>query len=185
MNYISKSLSLILLMVLSPIFFIVSAVILIFDGRPIFFKQKRVGINNIIFQIYKFRTMKKDTKEIASHLLRDKDINYTLSGKILRRFSIDELPQLINILKGEMVFIGPRPALYNQYDLIKKRTDLNIHKLLPGVTGWAQINGRDKIGIDEKVLKDHYYLINKSLFMNLKIIFFTIMKVIKTSDIKN
>ena len=127
--------------------------------------------------------MKKDTPDIATHLVKDSTSLYTSIGPFLRMFSFDELPQLINILKGDMIFIGPRPALYNQDDLIALRTQAGVHTLIPGVTGWAQVNGRDELSIPEKVKMDEYYLKNKSLWLNIKILFMTVVKVFKTEGV--
>ena len=177
--------SLILLICLSPILLIVAIAIIIDDGLPIFFKQKRVGQNNVHFWIYKFRTMKKDGPDIATHLVKDGDFLYTSNGPFLRKFSFDELPQLINILKGDMTFIGPRPALYNQDDLIALRTQAGVHSLMPGVTGWAQVNGRDELSIPDKVKMDEYYLKNKSLWLDIKILFKTVIKVLKSEGVSH
>ena len=157
---------------------IVVLAIILDDGFPIFFGQKRIGINNDEFWIYKFRTMKKKTPDIPTHLVKEAQNYNTVIGPILRKLSIDELPQLINILKGEMVFVGPRPALHNQDDLKKLRTEKGIHKLKPGVTGWAQVNGRDELKIPEKVILDEYYLENKSFWLNIKILFMTGVQVL-------
>ena len=181
----SKIFSLFLLICLSPILFIVAIAIMIDDGFPILFRQKRVGQNNAHFWIYKFRTMKKDAPDIATHLVKDGTSLYTSIGLFLRKFSFDELPQLINILKGDMNFIGPRPALYNQGDLIELRTQTGVHTLMPGVTGWAQVNGRDELSIPDKVKMDEYYLKNKSLWLNIKILFMTVFKVFKTEGVSN
>ena len=181
----SKIFSIILLIFLSPILLILTFIILIDDGFPIFFRQKRVGKNNTYFWIYKFRTMKKDAPNIATHLIADKTSLYTNIGPFLRKFSLDELPQLINIMKGDMIFIGPRPALYNQDDLVSLRTKAGIHLLMPGVTGWAQVNGRDELSISEKVKMDEYYLKNKSLLLNTKILIMTVLKVIKTEGVSH
>jgi O-antigen biosynthesis protein WbqP len=181
----SKIFSLILLICLSPILLIVAIAIMIDDGFPILFRQKRVGQNNAHFWIYKFRTMKKDVPNIATHLVKDGTSLYTSIGPFLRKFSFDELPQLFNILKGDMIFIGPRPALYNQDDLIELRTQAGVHTLMPGVTGWAQVNGRDELSIPDKVKMDEYYLKNKSLLLNIKILFMTVFKVFKTEGVSN
>ena len=181
----SKIFSLFLLICLSPILFIVAIAIIVDDGFPILFRQKRVSQNNAHFLIYKFRTMKKDAPDIATHLVKDGTSLYTSIGPFLRKFSFDELPQLINILKGDMVFIGPRPALYNQDDLIALRTQAGVQTLMPGVTGWAQVNGRDELSIPDKVKMDEYYLINKSLWLNIKILFMTVFKVFKTEGVSN
>ena len=127
--------------------------------------------------------MKKDTPDIPTHLL--KDFNPVTRYGFLRKFSLDELPQLINIITGDMNFIGPRPALHNQEDLIRMRTDRNVHKTKPGVTGWAQVNGRDELDINEKVQMDYYYHCNKSFLLDLKIFWLTIIKVIKADGVSN
>jgi len=181
----SKIFSLIILICLSPILLIVAITIIIDNGFPILFKQKRVGQNNAYFWIYKFRTMKKDAPDIATHLVTNGTSLYTSIGPFLRKFSFDELPQLINILKGDMIFIGPRPALYNQDDLIELRTQAGVHSLMPGVTGWAQVNGRDELSIPDKVKMDEYYLKNKSLWLNIKILFMTVFKVFKMEGVSH
>ena len=168
-----------------PIFFIMMLLILIDDGPPIFFVQKRVGANNSFFNLYKFRSMKKNTPNIATHLLNNPDQYLLTIGKLIRKISLDELPNLINILKGDMVFIGPRPALHNQHDLIELRIKSGVHKLIPGVTGWAQVNGRDELSILNKVKMDTYYLENKSLILNIKILFLTLLKVIIPQSISH
>lgn len=175
----SKLFSLILLICLSPVFALVALAIIIDDGFPIFFKQKRVGQDNTHFGIFKFRTMKKDTPDIPTHLVDDGQSLYTSIGPFLRKFSLDELPQLINIFRGDMVFIGPRPALYNQDDLAELRTQAGIHTLMPGVTGWAQVNGRDKLSIPDKVKMDVYYFKHRSINLYIKILWLTLLKVFK------
>ena len=129
--------------------------------------------------------MKKDTPDIPTHLVDDPSTLFTKSGPFLRKFSFDELPQLFNILKGDMCFIGPRPALYNQDDLIALRTKTGVQTLMPGVTGWAQVNGRDGLSIPEKVKMDEYYLNNKSLWFDIKILFMTVFKVFKMEGVSN
>ena len=181
----NKIISLVVLLLLFPIFFIVSILILIEDYFPIFFFQKRIGVNNRIFKIIKFRSMKKSTPNVATDLLENPEKYILKLGKLIRKLSLDELPNLINILKGDMNFVGPRPALPSQTELNLKREQLGIHKLKPGITGWAQINGRDEISIDKKVELDYYYLQNKSFFFDLKIIFLTIIKVFKKSNISH
>ena len=178
-----RILSLLLLLIISPLFIFVGLVVLIDDGYPIFFKQKRVGKNNVFFWIYKFRTMKKNIGDIPTHLLKNNSSYYTFFGPFLRKFSLDELPQLINIIKCEMKFIGTRPALHNQNDLVELRTQTGVHTLMPGITGWAQVNGRDELSIPDKVKMDEYYLKNKSLFLNIKILFLTVLKVIKMEGV--
>jgi len=174
---INRLIAVLLLIVLSPIFIITALIIIIDDGFPTFYRQKRVGINNTYFSIIKFRTMKNNLPDIPTHLVNNLELLYTKTGPILRKLSLDELPQLLNIIKGNMVFIGPRPALYNQDDLIKLRTAAGIHRLLPGITGWAQVNGRDELSIPDKVSFEKYYLENKSMLLNLKIIILTVLKV--------
>lgn len=158
------------LITLSPIFLIVAMLILIENGYPIFFTQKRIGVNYTFFTIFKFRSMKKNTPNVATHLLHNPGIYLLKIGKLLRKLSLDELPNLINIIKGEMVFVGPRPALYNQDDLMELRVAAGVDKLKPGITGWAQINGRDEISIEEKVKLEEEYLRRKSFFFDLYII---------------
>jgi len=175
---INKFIAVLLLTILSPIFLITASIIIAETGFPVFFRQKRVGLNNAYFFIYKFRTMKLNLPDIPTHEVKTPEQMYTKVGPLLRNLSLDELPQLINIIKGEMVFIGPRPALYNQADLIALRKEAGIHKLVPGLTGWAQINGRDNLSIPQKVIYDKYYLHNRSLFLNLKIIVLTAFKVL-------
>lgn len=175
--------SLILLIVLSPLLLIIMLAIKLTSEGPIFFKQRRIGKDNREFMLYKFRTMKTNTPNVATHLLKDPDKYITGIGKFLRKSSMDELPQLLNILKGDMTYVGPRPALYNQYDLIEMRTRVNVHTLLPGVTGWAQINGRDTIELKDKVEYDEYYLHNKSIIFDLKILLLTVLKVIRADGV--
>ena len=180
---ITKLITLIILIGIAPIIAMVSIVIIIDDGLPIFFRQKRVGKNNSLFDIYKFRTMKKDTPDLATHLIDKSASLYTVSGPFLRKYSIDEIPQLFNVLKADMGFIGPRPALYNQENLIKLRTQVGVHSLIPGITGWAQVNGRDEIGINKKVEMDLYYKENRSVFLDIRILILTIKKVFKSEGV--
>ena len=154
------------------------------DGAPILFTQSRVGRNNELFVIYKLRTMKNDTPDVATHLLEDPQSMYTRLGPFLRKYSLDELPQLLNIVKGDMLFVGPRPALYNQDDLVEQRTQVGVHTLVPGITGWAQINGRDEVTIPQKVKLDHYYLENRSLILDIKILIRTVFKSVSAADMK-
>jgi len=145
----------------------------------------RVGINNTIFKMPKFRTMLIETPPVATHLLENPYKYLTPIGPLLRRFSLDEFPQLWSVLKGDMSFVGPRPALYNQDDLIELRTTKGIHKLVPGITGWAQVNGRDNISIPLKVEYDEYYMNHKSFLLNLKILYMTFLKVIRAEGVKH
>ncbi len=182
---LSRIISFFFLVLFSPFFLIIALAIFLEDGFPIFFKQKRVGVNYTFFQIYKFRSMKKNTPNVATHLLENPS-QYVLNiGGILRKLSLDELPNLINILKGEMVFVGPRPALYNQDDLMALRVKSGVDKLKPGITGWAQINGRDEIAIEDKVAFEKEYNERKSLWFDLKIIVFTFFKVLKTNGVSH
>lgn len=175
---------LVLLIMLSPLLFFVSLVIKLDSKGPVIFSQRRIGRENKEFVLYKFRTMSTETPDVATHLLKDPQSYITYFGKFLRKSSIDELPQLLNIIKGDMTFIGPRPALYNQYDLIELRTKCGVHTLRPGVSGWAQVNGRDCLGISEKVDYDSYYLKHQSVFLDIKILFFTALKVLKADGIR-
>ncbi|MBP2860488.1 sugar transferase [Clostridium perfringens] len=175
--------SLIAIIVFSPIILIISLLVKLTSKGPIFFKQRRIGKNNEEFNILKFRTMRVDTPNVATHLLKDPSVFITPLGKFLRKTSLDELPQLINILKGEMSIVGPRPALYNQYDLKDMRTEVEVHKLVPGLTGWAQINGRDEIPLEEKVALDKEYMNMQSFWMDIKIIFMTVFKVAKSEGV--
>ncbi len=170
--------ALIILCILSPLFIIVALFIFFEDGFPIFFTQKRVGIDYTFFNIYKFRSMKKNTPNVATHLLKNPDQYLLKIGKFIRKTSLDELPNLINIIKGEMVFVGPRPALYNQDDLMEFRVATGVSTLKPGITGWAQINGRDEISIPEKVKLEQEYLYRKSLLLDLEIIIKTFTNVL-------
>jgi len=175
---LSRLLAFFLLIFFSPIFILVSLAILIEDSFPVFFTQKRVGINYTFFNIYKFRSMKKNTPNVATHLLANPDQYLLKIGKFIRKTSLDELPNLINIIKGEMVFVGPRPALYNQDDLMALRVATGVHKLKPGITGWAQINGRDEISIPQKVQLEQEYLKKKSFLFDIEICIKTITNVI-------
>ena len=176
--------SLIGIVVLSPIILIVSLAVKFTSPGPMLFKQRRIGKNNVEFEIYKFRTMRIDTPNVPTHLLENPEQWITPVGKFLRKTSLDELPQLFNILKGEMSIVGPRPALYNQIDLKEMRTEAGIHKLVPGLTGWAQINGRDEIPLSLKVKLDKEYLMKKSFFFDIKIIFMTVLSVIKSEGVQ-
>jgi O-antigen biosynthesis protein WbqP len=175
---LNRLLALFLLFVLSPLFLIVVLVILIEDGFPVFFTQKRVGINYTFFYIFKFRSMKKNTPNVATHLLTNPDQYLLKIGKFIRKTSLDELPNLINIIKGEMVFVGPRPALYNQDDLMALRVATGVDKLKPGITGWAQINGRDDISIEKKVELEQEYLHTRSTLLDIEIIIETFTNVL-------
>ena len=162
-----------MLLVLLPVFILVAFLIIIDDGFPIFFTQKRVGKKYSFFKLYKFRTMKKNTPNVATHLLDNPEQYVLRIGRVLRKLSLDELPNLLNIIRGEMVFVGPRPALYNQDDLMQLRVEAGVSHLKPGLTGWAQIHGRDAISIEEKVALEKEYLQKKSVVLDAKIFFST------------
>ena len=164
---------------------LVALSIFIEDGYPVFFKQKRVGINYSFFKIYKFRSMKKNTPNVATHLLINPDQYLIKIGKFIRKTSLDELPNLINIIKGEMVFVGPRPALYNQDDLMALRVKAGVDKLKPGITGWAQINGRDENSIEEKVKLEQVYLFRKSFLFDVKILVKTFTNVLFSKGVSH
>ena len=182
---LNRLFALFLLVILSPLFFIVAIVILIEDGFPVFFTQRRVGIDYSFFYIFKFRSMKKNTPNVATHLLINPDQYLLNIGKFIRNTSLDELPNLINILKGEMVFVGPRPALYNQDDLMQFRIATGVSRLKPGITGWAQINGRDDISIEKKVQLEQEYLSKKSFLFNIEIIIKTITNVLFSKGVSH
>ena len=150
---------------------------------PALYRSDRVGRNNKIFKMPKFRSMQVGTPAVATHLLADARSHLTPIGSFLRKSSLDELPQLWSILLGDMSFVGPRPALFNQHDLIELRTQLGVHELVPGLTGWAQINGRDELPISEKVALDAEYLYRKSLWFDIRILWLTFVKVIRRDGI--
>ena len=177
-------LALIGLIVLSPVFIILCIWIKLDSKGPILFKQKRVGINKTFFNIYKFRTMFIDTpKDMPTHMLSNPDQFITKAGKFLRKTSLDELPQIINIIKGEMAIIGPRPALWNQDDLIAERDKYQANDVRPGLTGWAQINGRDELEIPVKAKLDGEYVKRISFLFDLKCFFGTITSVLKSDGV--
>jgi len=180
---LNRLLSLLMLLLLSPLFLMVALLIFFEDGFPVFFKQNRVGVNYTFFNIYKFRSMKKNTPNVATHLLTKPEQYVLKIGRILRKLSFDELPNLINIVKGEMVFVGPRPALYNQDDLMALRVAAGVHKLKPGITGWAQINGRDELSLEDKVAYEKEYLERKSFLFDLKIIVLTFTRVLGSKGV--
>ena len=182
---LNRLLALILLIIFSPIFFIITLAIFIEDGLPVFFKQKRVGINYTFFHIYKFRSMKKETPNVATHLLSNPAQYLLKIGGLLRKLSLDELPNLINIIKGEMVFVGPRPALYNQDDLMTLRVATGVDKLKPGITGWAQINGRDDISIEKKVQLEQEYMYKRSTLFDIEIIIKTFTNVLFSKGVSH
>ena len=172
-----------LMLVLAPLFLLVVLVVRLTSSGPVLFRTCRVGKKSRFFTMYKFRTMRMDTPQVATHLLKEPDQFLTPIGKFLRRTSLDELPQLINVVRGEMSLVGPRPALFNQDDLIALRTAGGVHQLTPGVTGWAQVNGRDELPIPEKVELDEWYLKNRSFWLDLKILGMTVFKVIRKEGV--
>jgi O-antigen biosynthesis protein WbqP len=182
---INRLLALVLLFIFLPVFLLVALVIFIEDGCPVFFTQKRVGINYSFFNIYKFRSMKKNTPNVATHLLINPDQYLLKIGKFIRKTSLDELPNLINIIKGEMVFVGPRPALFNQDDLMEFRLATGVSKLKPGITGWAQINGRDELSIADKVKLEQEYMYKKSILFDIEIIIKTFTNVLFSKGISH
>jgi len=177
------SLVLFVLIITTPLLAVVALAVWLTSPGPVLYWSDRVGRNNRIFKMPKFRTMRTDTPAVATHLLNDPDRYLTPIGKFLRKTSLDELPQLYSILKGDMSFVGPRPALFNQDDLVALRTEKGIHRLTPGLTGWAQINGRDELPIPVKVEYDAYYLRNRSLFFDLKILILTAIKVLRRDGV--
>ena len=180
-----KLLSIVLIVLfVIPILFIIILIKMNSSG-PIIYWSDRIGRNSAIFSMPKFRTMEVNTPEVATHLMQDSEKYITSLGKFLRKTSLDELPQLYSVLIGDMSFVGPRPALFNQDDLIKLRKDLNIDQLVPGITGYAQVMGRDSISIDNKVAYDAYYLEHKSFIFDIKIIFLTLANVIISKNISH
>ncbi len=170
--------------VLIPVFLILIICIKIDSKGPILFKQRRIGIHKSEFNILKFRTMRIDTpKDTPTHLLENPEIYITKVGKFLRKTSLDELPQIINIIKGEMSIVGPRPALWNQYDLIEERDKYGANDVVPGLTGWAQINGRDELPIEVKASLDGEYVKKASLMFDMKCFFMTFVKVLKSDGV--
>ena len=172
------------LIILIPVFLIVSIAIKIESKGPVIFKQKRIGKGKKYFTIYKFRTMRSDTpKDMPTHMLKNANGCITKVGNILRKTSLDELPQLVNILKGDMSIIGPRPALWNQDDLVEERDKYHANDIRPGLTGWAQVNGRDELEIPVKAKYDGEYIEKVSLWFDIKIFFKTIINVFKHEGI--
>ncbi len=177
---IDIALSALAILCLSPIFLILMILIKLDSPGPVFFKQKRVGIHKKHFNILKFRTMRVDTpKDTPTHLLTNTEQWITRTGRFLRKTSLDELPQIINILAGHMSIIGPRPALWNQYDLLEERDKYGANDILPGLTGWAQINGRDELPIEVKAKLDGEYVCRQSFAFDVKCFFGTIVSVLK------
>jgi len=177
------SLSLLLILLLSPLLLILALLIKATSKGPVVYWSDRVGKNNRIFRMPKFRTMRNDTPQVATHLLSEPSVDLTPIGGFLRRSSLDELPQLFSILVGDLSFVGPRPALFNQSDLIALRTERGIHLLVPGLTGWAQINGRDELPIPVKVQFDYEYLQRRSFRFDFHILCMTAVKVVRREGV--
>lgn len=171
--------------ILAPVIVIVAILVRLTSRGPALYWSGRIGKKNHIFRMPKFRSMRVGTPAVATHLLQDPKVYLTPIGSFLRKSSLDELPQLWSILTGEMSFVGPRPALYNQDDLIALRTQCGVDALAPGLTGWAQVNGRDELSISQKVALDHYYLLNRSLFLDIKILWLTFVKVIHSDGVSH
>ena len=178
-------LSLNLIIILFPLIVVIFFVVKTTSYGPAFHFSKRIGLGNKTFMMPKFRTMKLDVPNIATHLLKDVDNYLTPIGRFMRKTSLDELPQIFSIIIGDMSFVGPRPALFNQHDLISLRNKKDIHTLMPGITGWAQINGRDNITIKQKVELDLEYKKKKSFYFDVYILWLTLIKVIQKDDVKH
>jgi len=182
---IDLTMAIFLLCFLSIPILIIGLMVKMTSKGPMLYWSDRVGINNKIFGMPKFRTMRIDTPAVATHLMKNPGKYLTSIGFFLRKLSLDELPQLYSIVKGNISFVGPRPALYNQADLIELRTNKGIDKIIPGITGWAQVNGRDELLISIKVEFDEYYLKNRSFLFDLKILLMTFMKVLKREGVSH
>lgn len=178
-------LSLVAAILLAVPIVLVVVLVRITSKGPVLYWSDRVGKRNHIFKMPKFRSMRVGTPAVATHLLEDPKVYLTPIGSFLRKSSLDELPQLWSILVGDMSFVGPRPALYNQDDLIALRTECGVDALVPGLTGWAQVNGRDELPIPQKVALDHYYLLNQSFFLDIKILWLTFLKVVRSDGVSH
>ncbi len=180
-----RFLALIILLLSTPLLLIVCVLVKINSRGPALYWSERVGKNSISFFMPKFRTMTTDTPEVATHLLQEPDKFVTSLGRVLRKTSLDEIPQLYSILMGDMSFVGPRPALFNQVDLIELRKEHKIDKLLPGVTGWAQVNGRDELSVEVKIKFEREYLKRRSIFFDSYIVWLTLAKVFKREHVSH
>jgi len=170
------------LILLSPLLAVVSLVVFLDDGAPVVFKQNRVGKDNALFKVYKFRTMRRETKNTSQSELRGEDC-LTRTGKLLRKLSLDELPQLLNILKGQMSFVGPRPLIPEEEEICRLRLEAGVYAVLPGLTGWAQVNGRANVSDEDKVALDREYIEKKSFWLDIKILVKTFAQVITSKDV--
>ena len=177
--------SAVLLLVAAPLLAVVASVIKASSPGPVLYCSQRVGKDNRLFTMYKFRTMRMDTPQVATHLLQEPQRYLVPLGGLLRRTSLDELPQLINILKGDMSLVGPRPALFNQHDLVALRTERGVHRVTPGLTGWAQVNGRDELPIPLKVQLDLDYCRRRGLMFDLRILFLTAQNALTGRDVSH
>ncbi len=177
--------SLLALIILSPVILVLSLLVLVSSGRPVIFRQERVGYGNKLFTIYKFRTMKDGMRQTRTEDLTDEEVenDITFIGKILRKLSLDELPQLFNILKGDMSFVGPRPLIPQEEEIRAMREEYNVYSVRPGITGWAQVNGRDFISDEQKAKLDKEYVENHTIIMDIKIMFKTVWVVLAGKDI--
>ena len=186
---LKRVVDLLLVVIVSLLLFVPIVLVAIFvrltSRGPILYWSNRVGKNNITFPMPKFRTMKIDTPEVATHLLQNPSAYLTPIGQFLRKSSLDELPQLWSIWRGNMSFVGPRPALFNQYDLIELRTKFEVERLLPGLTGWAQVNGRDELSIPVKVQYEVEYLNKQSFWFDMKILGLTFLKVVRRAGVSH
>ena len=182
-RFFDFTVSLLMILVLLPVFLLVSIIIAVDAGRPVIYKQYRVGKDNKLFYIYKFRTMKNNTRLAATKDLTEADSVITKSGKFLRKTSLDELPQLFNVLKGDMSFVGPRPLIPEEREIRQIRKEYGIYSVRPGITGWAQVNGRDMLGDEEKALFDKEYIDKQSISFDIKIMIKTVMVVLKRENI--
>lgn len=178
-------LSLLAFALLAPVIGFVALAVRLTSPGPVLYWSDRIGRNNTVFKMPKFRTMRTDTPIVATHLLADPRRYLTSIGEFLRKTSLDELPQLFSIIKGDMSVVGPRPALYNQDDLISLRTEKGVHVLTPGLTGWAQVNGRDELPIPVKVDFDEHYLLHQTFLFDLKIIALTALKVLRREGVQH
>ncbi len=177
--------ALLLMLILFIPVIILAILVKLTSKGPVFYMTDRVGIDNTIFKMFKFRTMRIDTPPVATHLMTDSKQYLTPVGGFFRKLSLDEIPQLINILKGDMSFVGPRPALFNQDDLTELRTNKGVHKIIVGLTGWAQVNGRDELPIPVKVDYDEHYLHHRSFLFDIKIIFLTLIKALRKEGVQH
>ena len=181
---IDRLLALLAIIVLSPLFVLLAIVIKLDSSGPVFFKQRRIGKNKTIFQLLKFRTMRVDTpSEVPTHMMTQASSYITKIGSLLRKTSLDELPQLFNVLQGTMSLVGPRPALWNQDDLIALRETQGVHRVKPGITGYAQVKGRDELPIPQKAQLDAYYVNHQSLWLDVKILILTVFAVVRTKGV--